>query len=266
MVVGSNAVKLKAKEALKGNWINAIITALVISLAFFGGYIVFSLLSSILPLAFSGLYLVLFVIFLLTPLVLGVIRNFWYLSYFKAIHPIHCFYYFSDKKLYSRALKLIGTLIAKIIGHSVIIFLPTIVFEIVSSEHLYKLLDIPIPLWTTNFEYIAVFLRTMSIVFLFFVMMKYYSAPILVVSNDEMDIEEAIYMSKIISKGSLLEFIYLFFSFLGWIVSSFFYFPFLFTLPFMLTAYAIHTNFAIEDYNQRISELEEANSSYSVGV
>ncbi len=265
-MVGSNSVKSVAKTVLKGNWINAIVTGLVLFLSFFTGYMIFSLSASLLPFAFATLFLILFMVFLISPLTLGVVRNFWHLINLKPENPIYCFYYFSSKKLYLRAVKLIFALTIRMIGHGLILFLPTIIFHIVSGEYLYNFLDIPIPLWTTNFEYIAVFLRTMSIVLLFFVMTKYYAAPVLTVSNDEMDIEEAIYMSKIISKGSLLEFIYLIFSFIGWIYISLFYFPLLFTLPYMLAAFLVYTRFAIEDYNKRISDLEEENSSYSEGV
>ena len=169
-MVGSNSVKSVAKTVLKGNWINAIVTGLVLFLSLFVGYMIFSLLASLLPFAFATLFLILFIVFLISPLTLGVVRNFWHLINLKPENPIYCFYYFLSKKLYLRAVKLIFALTIKMIGHGVILFLPTIIFHIVSGEYLYNFLDIPIPLWTTNFQYIAVFLRTMSIVLLFFVM------------------------------------------------------------------------------------------------
>lgn len=266
MVAGSNVVKLTAKSVLKNNWISAVITCLTMFLSFYAIFIVISLLASVIPTYASTVIFILLVTFLLAPLLLGIFRNFWYLVNGNSLNPLHSFYYFSSKRMYLRALKLFFRLFLKGFGHSVIIFLPAIVFEIFSSEFIYELLDMPIPLWTTNFQYITVFLRTMAIVLLFFVMTRYYSAPVLTVGDDEMDVEEAIHMSVILSKGSLLEFIYLFFSFAGWIFISFFYFPFLFTMPYMITSYIVHTKFAIEDYNKRISDLEDAYSSYSVGV
>ena len=66
-------------------------------------------------------------------------------------------------------------------------------------------------------------------------------------------------MSTVISKKSGIDFVYLLFSFLGWMFLSLLVIPLIFTLPYMITSYAVHVRFAVAEYNRYIEEREKKN-------
>ena len=67
---------------------------------------------------------------------------------------------------------------------------------------------------------IAVFCSAVILSLIHILMLRYYAAPILSVADEEMDASEAIHMSCVIYKRTMLDFIYLFFSFAGWLLLS----------------------------------------------
>ena len=80
----------------------------------------------------------------------------------------------------------------------------------------------------------------------------FYIAPVLFIADDNMDCAEAIHMSTIIAKGSSIDFVYLFFSFIGWILICFFLIPIVFVLPYLICSYLVHIRFAVAKYNKHI--------------
>ena len=86
-------------------------------------------------------------------------------------------------------------------------------------------------------------------------MLRFYIAPILFVADENMDVSETLHMSTVISRKSSLDFIYLISSFIGWILISVLVIPLIFTLPYILTSYAVHVRFAIAEYNKHIGNL-----------
>lgn len=266
MTAGSQAVKSTAKTALKNNWVKAIVCCTVFLFCFLLCYNISSLVGYISTSLVSGLLLIVGCVFLIIPVGLGVLRFFWRMIHGANDSPLICFWYFSSKSLYLRAIKLTFSLGIRALGYGMILYLPVVAVRFFSGGYIYDMLDMAIPMWTANLEHLSVFLRTLATVALFFLMLRYYSAPVLTVSDDGMDIAEAIHMSVTVSKGTLLDFIYLFFSFIGWILLSVLFIPLIFTLPYMVTSYVVHVRFAIADYNKQISSMEDNDfPSYSVG-
>ena len=182
-------------------------------------------------------------------------------------NPIAMFYYFSTKKLYFKVIKLIFAIVFKLLPLAFLISLPAIFVWLLSQSYLFEYFGFAIPLWTRNLEYAIIFTKTLSIAIISVVSLRYYIAPVLFVSNEEIDAMEAIYMSSVISKKSTLDFIYLIFSFLGWILLSIFALPLVFIFPYMLTSYLVHTRFVIAEYNSHIEKMKTPQyPSFSVGA
>ena len=146
-------------------------------------------------------------------------------------------------------MRLITGLCLRLAFFAIILFIPAKIVDIFGGVKIYDLLDIPIPLWTSNLYYLSLFLKTVASVLLFFIMLRYYAAPVLSVADEEMDASEAIHMSCVIYKRTMLDFIYLFFSFAGWILLSLIFIPLVFTMPYFIAAVCVHTRFAIAEYN-----------------
>ena len=186
---------------------------------------------------------------LLFPLIHGLVRFFWRLLFGADDSPLAVFYFFSGKAEYMRAMRLITGLCLRLAFFAIILFIPAKIVDIFGGVKIYDLLDIPIPLWTSNLYYLSLFLKTVASVLLFFIMLRYYAAPVLSVADEKMDASEAIHMSCVIYKRTMLDFIYLFFSFAGWILLSLTFIPLIFTMPYFIAAVCVHTRFAIAEYN-----------------
>ena len=254
MTAGNSVVKLTAKTALKNNWLKCIAASLtpifscliLLIAADYAAYISNDAVGYIL-LAVSA-------VFLIFPLLLGLVRFFWRMIFGADDRQLVLFYYFSDSEKYKRALRLSVALSLRTLGFAVILFLPAIIVDLFSGVKIYDMMDIPIPIWTGNLYYLSVFLKTVAAVVLFFIISRYYLAPFLAVADEDMDVAEAIHMSCTISKDTVVEFIYLIFSFLGWILISALIFPLVFTMPYFMTSLSVHVRFAVAEYNKKVKK------------
>lgn len=259
MSVGTNAVKATAKTALKGNWLKAIAVCLIAVFSAFIGLYTISLLSSLIGEIAANILSLIFNVCLILPLGLGIIRYIWRMLFSVDDNPICAFYWFSSKDLYVAAMHFIMLIVLRVIFWLVILNIPTLLLFILSKNFVFDILDIAMPLWAANLNYSVNFLFNASVIVTFFIMLKYYMAPLLFVADDEIDAYEALHMSTVISKRSGIDFVYLIFSFLGWLFLSMLVIPLIFTLPYMFTAYAVHVRFAVAEYNRHIEERGKKN-------
>lgn len=262
MTAGSNVVKITAKSALKNNWLRAIIAGCVYLFSYFACMYSASLLSYAVGETVSNIVFILLSVFLLLPLFLGLIRFFWRMIMGAEDSPITVFHYLGSKELYLKALGLVISLVTRIAGISLLVFIPAIAVWVISNPDIYEAFDVAIPIWSSNLNAIWALLGTVSVFVIISLSVKYYLAPLLIVADDNMDVYEAIHMSKIISKNTHIDFVFLAFSFIGWILMSLFVIPLVFTLPYMMTAYVVHCRFAVADYNLFINSQNQFNFGY----
>ena len=171
--------------------------------------------------------------------------------------PLYIFYWFSDKELYKKAIKFITFFVVRITFWAILLTVPVLILQTLLDGYIFKLFDIARPVWTANLKYPIIFLQNSMVVAVFLIVLKYYMAPVLFAADDNIDVFEAMHMSRVISKKTAVDFIYLIFSFLGWILVSVLVMPLVFTLPYFVTAYAVHVRFAVAEYNQHIEKQSE---------
>lgn len=267
MTAGSNSIKNTAKTALKGNYTSAIISGLILVFCALINIYVSSLTEIFAGSIFSEISYLLMSVFLFFPLSMGVLRFFWRMILGCDDNPVSVFYYFSAKTLYFKAMKFFFAIAIKLIPIAIILFLPVLFVWLLSQSYFYEFLNMPIPLWSGNLSYAILFARTLATVILVMFALRYYAAPMLFVADEEIDAAEALHMSSVISKKTMLDFIYLIFSFAGWIILSVFAIPLFYTLPYLITSYAVHIRFIITEYNQHIENTaEQQYPSFSVGA
>ncbi len=254
MSAGSRAVKVTAKTTLKGKELSSVIAGLAVILSAFVVYLTASLLSiAVGEIAATVIYAVACVL-LIMPLVLGVVRFFWRMLFSAEDSPVTVFYYLSEKALYFKSMRLVLSVLVKLLAYGAIVFAPVFLLWFFSQGFLYEALGMAIPMWSENLNAIFVFLRSFATVVLIAIMLRYYLAPVLFIADENMDVSEALHMSTVISRKTYLDFVFLGFSFIGWIAISVLIIPLAFTLPYMLTAYVIHVRFAIAEYNMYIEK------------
>ncbi len=206
-------------------------------------------------------------ILILFPIILGLIRFFNRTLINEKDNPISVFYYFSEKRLYLKSLSFILRFFAKAIIRAILLFLPAIFMKILTTDAFYSFFDLNIPFWSSNLQPIIIGLNIVASVFLVFYLINQYLAPCLFVIDESIDIDECFLMSKIISKKSSVDYIFMVFSFVGWIVLSVLWVPLLFTVPYFLIAYIIHSRQAFYEYNLHVENVEQsAVQQYYEGV
>lgn len=250
MTASTSAVKATAKTALKNNRLSACVSSITVIFAFFVCYLTSGFVSFIATDAAGTAFFAALTFFLLAPLALGLLRFIWRMIFGVCDNPVSVFYYFSSKKLYTKAMRLMLSLTLRLLFFGALVFLPAIIVDLFTGVRIYEIIGIPIPLWTSNLYYLSVFLKTVAGVILVFIMARYYFAPFLVIADENIDTSEAVHMSGVLSGKTMLDLIYLFFSMLGWIILSVLVIPLIFTMPYLLTALSVHVRFAIAEYNK----------------
>ncbi len=267
MKAGNNVIKITALTALKGKYLKTVFSCLILIFSVFIGLFIISLLEIFLPSLITNILGIAYLIFAVSPLFLGTLRYIWRLLFAVNDNPITVFFYFSEKKLYLKALKLFALTLIRIIPLAALVSLPAILARVISMGNVFEHFNLAIPIWAANLSYAYIFLSTIAFVIVILHSLKFYIAPILFVADGNMDVEEAIHMSKVISKKTSLEFLYLIFGFLGWILLSVLVIPLVFVLPYFLASYAVHSRFAIAEYNIHIAKnREEEMPTFITGV
>jgi len=263
----SKAVKHTSKVIYNKNIMHSIVTGLVFLFSVYALYVACSLLSfTQIPFIADILFLILAVLVII-PLTMGIVRYYWRIICDVVDNPVCIFYYLSDFKLYKKALFLTFSLCFKAFLRALIIFAPALTVKLITQEFFYSFLKIPIPLWVGNFGPIFNGLVFLGIIALFFSMIRYGLTFALFVFDENMEVEEIMNMSNIISKKSSVDLIYLFASFIPLILLSLLIFPLIFTLPYFCIAYLIHARYAVTEFNSHIEKLQQNTSvDYFEGI
>lgn len=255
MSATSTVVKKTALAALKGNWLESIFIGGILLFSYLALYIALSLLSFVLPDAAIYVLMIISTITLVLPLGLGAMRSFWLIMWDKKGIIGETFYYFSSKNAYFKALKLFWTLCSKALCIGVVLLIPSIITDILSSAKIYELFSFSAPSWTSNLWVVSIFLKTAAGIGLLVIMVKYYLAPFLIIADEKIDVREAIHKSTLLSKATGIDFIILILSFFGWIILSLFVFPLLMTTPYFMVSYMVHSRFSVANYNKVVKQL-----------
>lgn len=267
MTIASATIKKTAKDSIKSNFINVIIVTSIILFCYLINNNIASMFYLIGGDLFANALFYLMNLFILIPVFFGGLRYFWRLLCGVTDNPLSVFNYFSSKENYKKVLKLTFYIIFKTLLTAILLLIPYIVVTVISNIEIYKFLDMPIPLWTTNLSNVTAFLGFIALIGTLFLMLKYYLAPMLIIADENMDVNEAIHMSVVISKNTTLDFVYLAFSMIGWILLSLLFIPLLYTLPLFMMVYLTHCSFAVNEYNERTNKINNENSqSFMAGI
>lgn len=261
MVAPAVAIKSNAQKMLKGNMQNGVIVSAVLIALCLIVTTVCSLFSVAVGETAAIILDVLLWLTLLFPLLLGAIR------YIKRLvsgikEPLSAlFYYFSKKSLYLRAELFIWSLSVRTAIIALVSLLPAIILNIMSSEWIYRIFSIDMPLFATNLWMPAKVFTFLGVVAFVLISVKYYLAPFIFISNSAMDIFEIINMSSVISKRTYFDFISLVISVIVWILLSFFIIPLLILFPYLTVCYMIHSALAVEQYNNVVDSFNDKNAA-----
>ena len=254
-----DVVKNTAKTIMKRSPMATAVISLVILAVFFLTQFLFT---GTFALVFNKMVIlqIIFGVLLFTcifwPVLMGAIRFFWVFTEHKTNKIEAIFYYFSNFKVYSRAVKAVILLGLKIFLIAFLSFIPCFISSLLEGSWVYNTFDFNVPLWSANLRLITDFLKFAGTALTVFLSLKYYLYPVVAVMDESLYLMEAMHISEMISKQSISAFASLVVSFIGWFLLSLLGLPLVYTLPFFLISYVVHSRFAIVNYNlnlQRVS-------------
>lgn len=263
----NNSIKSIALKTYVNNFLPSIVVTVLVMFCYFINYNISSVIALIAGGVFGFIFNLTILFLTILPVFLGFIRYFWRIVCGVTDNPISLFYYFSSFDKYKRAIKLAFSLTIKTVFYYVFFIIPSLLLEIFASEKFYDFLKIPIPLWSANLSNVALFFKFLALSATIFLLLKFHLAPMLAVADENMDIDEAIHLSKIISKTATFDFLFLVFSFIGWVLLSLLVVPIIFTLPYFIIAYLLYSSNVVNRFNDKIKILNNDESpTYIAGV
>ena len=255
-------IKANAKTSLLNKWSQAISIGAILLSVFCLHIVLIQLINIPLSAIFSE-YTCIFLIIAITvilvqlfgmPLLYGALRWFWFTSSDADVPVSEIFCYFGSGKEYLRALSLSFRIFVRSSAVLFVCFLPSLIVVAISSPTTYDMINTAMPYWASSVWALGNALTFFGIIMSFVMLLRYFAAPILMINNPAVSPNEALDLSVIITKcvnGKTLSFV---FSFFGWcILSTCFYIPFLFSLPYFLASYAVFCKFLINNYNKQIA-------------
>lgn len=257
MILTAGTIKTLSKKNLKNNFLKALTVSAVVLFVFFINYNIASLLSLVFGDIFSNVIFGVGCFLTFSPVLLGAIRYFWRMACAVTDNPISVFYYFSSKQLYKKSLSLAFSILVRALISYIIFIIPAFAFDVISGTKIYELLGVPIPIWSVNLSYFSFFLKFIAVVATLLSVLKFYLAPMLIVADENMVVAEAMHLSTVISKKSMLDFIFFVFAFLGWILLSVLIIPLFFVLPYFLVSYLLHCSSVVNEFNEEIKKLNQ---------
>ena len=256
------AVKTTAKTILKGNYYRCILATLIP--VFISLTVTFT--ASVLTIAVGSAVayglMAIMNIFVVLPVFLGLFRFFRRLMWDERDNIISVFHYFKGGEIYKTTIKYCFIFILRLLSIGVLVYLPSILLALLSNGQIYEFLGIDMPSFVRSFAEAQNVLTTLSTAVFIFFALRYYLTPFLLVADEDMEIGEALHMSKVISRKSTLDFVGLFFGMSFWILISVFLIPLPFTLPYILLSYMVHCRFAVAHYNKMADRENNPPPSY----
>lgn len=252
------AVKSTVKATLKGRLIPAGVAGTIPYLVYLFISAFAGIFSMILR-RFDAVAVILFAffgIFLFAPVILGAVRWFWRATDGCEDSPSEVFYYFSDFFLYKRALKSALFMLFKCFTAIFTCLIPHLVISVLSNSWIYQFLGAEIPLWVAGLALVQSFSRVVGVLAAIAVVSRYYLFPAIVAADENILLLEAMHISVMVSRRSVSAFVALVFSYVGWILISFLGVPLFYTAPMFFAAYAVHSRYALVNYNQNLNRFK----------
>ena len=261
MLAPSSVIRANARIALKKDFIRYIAAAAVLMLSVIFSALLTELSAEITGNIFAELISVLFSLFILFPLFLGVIRFYWRSVNGGDDSINEAFIYFSSAAEYRRAAETALRMGLRLIVIFAVCLAPAGIVRIMCSSEFYEILGTPFPDFAANLWFTHECLIAVGLILFLFVQLRYYLTPFLCVADENMTPAEAINISRMISKRTVFDYIGLFFSFSGWILLSLTAIPLIFTVPYFIMAYIVHSRFAVAQYNAAVKATYDRNSA-----
>lgn len=261
MLASNNAVKKTALASIRENLTVCIVAGVIFLFICFVGALMQEILGMVFSGVFAALFIIVFSVAVAFPLFLGLLRFIRRVVWGKIDSVASIFYYFSSKPRYKSAFVLSANLAVRALIGFLVLSIPQMVLNLLSSPKFYEMLDLSVPIWTSYIWPLLIFFKVASAVLFVIFMLKFYIAPFFFVATDY-SAEECIVLSNRLSVRTAADYVWLIIGLFGWVVLSALIVPLVFTLPYFIACYIVHCRFAVAQYNKVVDQMENAPPSF----
>ncbi len=195
-------------------------------------------------------------LFAVFPLFLGLVRYFCRINDGITDNPVGIFYYFSNVRIYEREMFFAVNLFLRLVFSAWILLIPYLLLNLFANSEVYDFFGIQMPLWSTILSTIGDFALFIAVIAFVIINLKYYLSVYIFASSNEINGGKALGFSVTIARRTRMDFLFLCFSMIGYIILSVLFVPLLFTLPFIIEVYTVHSRCAVNEYNEIINSLK----------
>ncbi len=253
---GNAAVKSTARIALKKFWPQAIACVMILAATVF--IAIYACFINQLVLGQNAFFLnipflIIYAFLAIIPISFGTLRFFWRSTAGTVDSLLSVFHYYGDRRRFFQLCCFTASFVLKNVLVGVVTFLPYIITRITAFLP-YKMFS---EAFALQLDVISGVLFLVGVVFFVLATLKYYPAPMMFVCCEDIHWTEVFYIAKHVSRYSSGPFVVLIIGFIGWGLLGMLGVTAVFTLPYMLAAYAIHCRYAFNYYNHNIKLLGE---------
>lgn len=248
-MVTTKAVKSTVLTHLRGNWARLCTVAMIPVFATIAVVLMGYLLTLPLGGVIADIIAVLVFVFLCAPLWLGALRVFWRTANGCEDSPAETFYYFSDKKEYSRSLSFNMRVTVHWLIVEVVVFLPCVLTYVFTSGTFFQWIGASTPLIFVNLRYLIYVFEVAAIMLTIVHLVGFYLPAFLFVSDETMKPADCMKRGVEIGRYTKGRFSSHLFGFSGWILFSLLFIPMIFTVPYLLMAYVVECRYNVAFYN-----------------
>ncbi len=187
------------------------------------------------------------------PLFFGVMKWFWTVSGGGNSEIIEIFHYFSSPKKFWRSAALSFGIFWRAALGAVICFLPFILSKVMLSPDFYNFFGYGMPIWVSGLFPLKTLFKVLGFVLFIFWIFRYILFYSVMFYEPDLSAHAVLKKTVKVAKGRTLHIAGFVFSFIGWIFLSFLCLPMIFTVPFMLSSFAVYGR---EEYRLSMSKKE----------
>lgn len=258
MMPSNKTVKQLAKKCLKPIWACAVLVFVILSAALVFGICTAEILAAVLPGWAIILFYVLFFVLMFAPLFLGAVLWLWRVTSMPNASIAEIFLPFSSVSAYIKNLSFVVIATFKAFCAYVICLLPYFAAHMGAAGRIFG----NTPGFAVSALAVESVFEFVGIIAFLYILLRHYLAPFIFMAGVGMTANEAIYLSRKISKDSFFPFCLLFLSLIGWLALSLLALPVFYTLPYMAVCFTVHSRFAINEYNKKL-RTQDKEWSYS---
>ncbi len=187
------------------------------------------------------------------PFALGVMKWFWSITNESNAQLDEIFYFFSESKLFFKAVFFNIIIYIRIIVTAIICFLPYTISNFFLNPDFFELIGAETPIFVSALFPVVLFFRTLGVIAILFFSVRYSLFGIVLFKSPELSLKQSLRLASKITKNESARLTSFYLSFFGWLVLSLAIIPLIFTGPYLAASLSVYGREMIREHETPFS-------------